>query len=32
MSRSLRLALTAATAQVIKNDLYLLGIATMEQM
>ncbi|MCX6793832.1 MAG: DALR anticodon-binding domain-containing protein [Candidatus Gottesmanbacteria bacterium] len=27
-----RLALTAATAQVIKNGLYLLGIETMEQM
>ncbi len=29
---SLRLALTAATAQVLKNGLYLLGIATLEQM
>lgn len=28
----LRLALTAATAQVLKNGLYLLGIATLEQM
>ncbi len=27
-----RLALTAATAQIIKNGLYLLGIETMEQM
>ena len=29
---SLRLALTAATARVIKNGLYLLGIDTLEQM
>jgi len=28
----LRLALTAATAQVLKNGLYLLGIETLEQM
>jgi arginyl-tRNA synthetase len=27
-----RLTLTAATAQVLKNGLYLLGIATLEQM
>ena len=27
-----RLALTAATAQVLKNGLYLLGIETLEQM
>ena len=32
MSASLRLSLTAATAQVLKNGLYLLGIETLEQM
>ncbi len=31
-SASLRLSLTAATAQVLKNGLYLLGIETLEQM
>ncbi|MBI3956183.1 arginine--tRNA ligase [Candidatus Gottesmanbacteria bacterium] len=31
-SAKLRLALTAATAQVLKNGLYLLGIETLEQM
>jgi arginyl-tRNA synthetase len=31
-SSLIRLALTAATAQTIKNGLYLLGIETMEQM
>ena len=29
---TLRLALTAATAQVIHNGLHLLGIETLEQM
>ncbi|MBI3559863.1 hypothetical protein HY087_01915, partial [Candidatus Gottesmanbacteria bacterium] len=31
-SASLRLSLTAATAQIIKNGLYLLGIETLEKM
>lgn len=32
IGNDMRLAMTAATAQVIKNGLYLLGIETMEQM
>jgi arginyl-tRNA synthetase len=32
IGNTMRLALTAATSQVIKNGLYLLGIETMEQM
>lgn len=32
VGNDLRLALTAATAQILKNGLYLLGIETLEQM
>jgi arginyl-tRNA synthetase len=31
-NKALRVALTAATAQVIHNGLHLLGIATVEKM